>query len=406
MLGHPFNPAQHPRSHGEFVPKGTPQVGGLAGAAERTQSGVAQPGAGGTSAAAIPTHDQPESPQSPFYDVTKAGSTSPTSPQQSSTLADHGWRTIRGARARVHEGRIAEGPAHMVGRSPRMFGHDGMPDGTEEEHEHIETPAPAPTAKPAPTNADAARAWKEQRHKSPHFKSWFGDWENEPHAASKVVDEHGEPSPHAAISGAKEHGPKIVYHGSPTDGWSAFDEKHISDPESLKLGHGFYFTDAWKYAQQYTKGGGDVRAFYLNIRNPFDVDRHAIPTRLLPPETQRGLMQERKDRPLPAAVSWHIAKGHAKNADLTAAVKAMGHDGLTNVHTAYAPGKGKFQHRQYVAFHPTQVKSIDNRGTFDPNHHDTNFSASIGVQWLRSRMTRAMTPAVEWLNAKIRTRHE
>lgn len=406
MLGHPFNPAQHPRSHGEFVPKGTPQVGGSAGQAERTQSGIAQPGAGGTSAVAIPTHDRPESPQSPFYDKTKAGDTSPTSPQQSQTLADHGWRTIRGARARVHEGRIAEGPAYMVGRSPRMFGHSGMPDGTEPEHEE---PKATPSAAPVnPEHEAAARLWREQGHRSPHFKSFFGDWENEPHASSKVVhSQTGEPHEQEPIYGDR---PAIVYHGTPHHGWSKFDKKFILDPEQQKYGAGFYFTESRSHAQGYAGKKGQVKEVYLNIRNPFDIDRHAIPTHLLPHETQQGLLAERKGRPLPKAVSWHVAKGHAKNADLTAAIQNMGHDGLTSNYSSVVPPSttgGKMQvgkHRVWIAFEPKQIKAKDNRGTFDPNEEDSMFSASIGVQWLRSRMFRD-TPALEWLGAKIRNNH-
>ena len=39
--------------------------------------------------------------------------------------------------------------------------------------------------------------------RTPEFKAWFGDWENSPETASKVVDENGEPL--------------VVYHGTGTD---------------------------------------------------------------------------------------------------------------------------------------------------------------------------------------------
>ena len=42
---------------------------------------------------------------------------------------------------------------------------------------------------------------KEAQTKTPEFKKWFGDWENAPNEASKVVDENGKPL--------------IVYHGRP-----------------------------------------------------------------------------------------------------------------------------------------------------------------------------------------------
>ena len=53
----------------------------------------------------------------------------------------------------------------------------------------------APNGKP--TNL-TERQWLQVRTKA--FKDWFGDWENDPANASKVVDENGEPL--------------VVYHGA------------------------------------------------------------------------------------------------------------------------------------------------------------------------------------------------
>lgn len=51
------------------------------------------------------------------------------------------------------------------------------------------------------------------------FKDWFGDWQNDPKNASKVVDENGEP--------------RIVYHGSDQYGFDVFDPSHSDDERSL-----------------------------------------------------------------------------------------------------------------------------------------------------------------------------
>lgn len=51
------------------------------------------------------------------------------------------------------------------------------------------------------------------------FKDWFGDWQNDPENASKVVDENGEP--------------RIVYHGSNQYGFDVFDPSHSDDKISL-----------------------------------------------------------------------------------------------------------------------------------------------------------------------------
>lgn len=51
------------------------------------------------------------------------------------------------------------------------------------------------------------------------FKDWFGDWQNDPKNASKVVDDNGEP--------------RIVYHGSDQYGFDVFDPSHSDDERSL-----------------------------------------------------------------------------------------------------------------------------------------------------------------------------
>lgn len=51
------------------------------------------------------------------------------------------------------------------------------------------------------------------------FKDWFGDWQNDPENASKVIDENGEP--------------RIVYHGSNQYGFDVFDPSHSDDKISL-----------------------------------------------------------------------------------------------------------------------------------------------------------------------------
>ena len=73
--------------------------------------------------------------------------------------------------------------------------------------------------------------------RTPEFKAWFGDWENDPANASKVVDQNGEPL--------------VVYHGSKSFDITEFDllqSKRI--PSGLKE-FGFYFTDNKKLAEAY-----------------------------------------------------------------------------------------------------------------------------------------------------------
>lgn len=84
------------------------------------------------------------------------------------------------------------------------------------------------------------------------FKNWFGDWENEPQNASKVVDYNGEPF--------------IVYHGTKNI-FSVFDKNKINS--NYKQSIGFHFSHSYDHAKNiYAKDNGYVKDVFLNIRNP------------------------------------------------------------------------------------------------------------------------------------------
>ena len=69
------------------------------------------------------------------------------------------------------------------------------------------------------------------------FKHWFGDWENDPKNASKVVDENGEPL--------------VVYHGSKSFDISEFELLKSKRKSSGLKEYGTYFTDNKKLAEAY-----------------------------------------------------------------------------------------------------------------------------------------------------------
>jgi hypothetical protein len=79
--------------------------------------------------------------------------------------------------------------------------------------------------------------------RSKAFISWFGDWENNPSKASKVVDENGEPL--------------VVYHGTNSDDFYEFQNRLFGY-------RGFYFTDKKSVARNY---GSNVRQFFLNSKD-------------------------------------------------------------------------------------------------------------------------------------------
>ena len=91
--------------------------------------------------------------------------------------------------------------------------------------------------------------------RTPQFKAWFGDWEQSPQSASKIVDENGEPL--------------IVYHGT-NGNFTSFNINHFgSTSDSGSMGKGFYFTPHKDYASRY---GKNVMSVFLNIRNPLSED--------------------------------------------------------------------------------------------------------------------------------------
>lgn len=123
----------------------------------------------------------------------------------------------------------------------------------------------------APNGKDTnltAEQWAMVRTKG--FKAWFGDWENDPENASKVVDENGEP--------------KVVFHGG---AWRPLLEEKGNAVFKLRgglMGKGAYFTDKLSTAIEYARDkygwehdeevsdeflddNGYVTEVFLNIRN-------------------------------------------------------------------------------------------------------------------------------------------
>jgi hypothetical protein len=86
-------------------------------------------------------------------------------------------------------------------------------------------------------NGKPSKLTHEQWHlvRTPQFKAWFGDWENDPENASKVVDENGEPL--------------VVYRGT---------------RNNIQNVSGFWLTKS----KQYAEGFGEVNEYFVKILNP------------------------------------------------------------------------------------------------------------------------------------------
>jgi hypothetical protein len=109
--------------------------------------------------------------------------------------------------------------------------------------------------------------------RTPEFKAWFGDWENNPESASKVVDENGEPL--------------VVYHGTDAE-FYVFNKKFIGS--NFKLDKiGFFFTSnydsanmsrpnypqkskyKWSEEDKNKAVSGFIIQSFINLRNPLKI---------------------------------------------------------------------------------------------------------------------------------------
>lgn len=162
------------------------------------------------------------------------------------------------------------------------------------------------------------------------FKEWFGSWEDSPEAASKIVDENGEPL--------------VVYHGTKGSLFDSFDTENISElkkdsTEGRYKNIGAYFTPSYTTALGLTKKSPNdprplsetedperVIAVFLNIRHPKVVGKFDLGFRNLT-HTTRAVYQQ------------------------------QGFDGIFF--------KGRRESPEYIAFFANQIKSATRIHSFD-----------------------------------------
>jgi hypothetical protein len=122
----------------------------------------------------------------------------------------------------------------------------------------------APNGKPSNLNAT-----QYELVRSKEFKAWFGDWENDPKNASKVVDENGEPL--------------VVYHGTYVE--TPF---YVFDFNKADLGFHFGTYEQAKNRSEtkpfFATKKSTVNPFFLNIRTLFytsDIGEWEYPQRYI-----------------------------------------------------------------------------------------------------------------------------
>jgi len=90
--------------------------------------------------------------------------------------------------------------------------------------------------------------------RTPEFKAWFGDWENDPQNASKVVDENGEPM--------------VCYHRTDNK-FTIFDKEKLGQTSGWETAYfGFYFSNK----NQRGSYGKKIIKCFLSIKNPYFIE--------------------------------------------------------------------------------------------------------------------------------------
>ena len=192
--------------------------------------------------------------------------------------------------------------------------------------------------------------------RTPAFKKWFGDWENSPETASKVIDENGEPL--------------VVYHGTGSE-FYIFDKAKAQDTEGRKYGVGtgkgvFSFTKDFdtalnwmersKERGQYNVNSNNLKVLkvFLNFRNPINRDYF------------EDKLNEKFE-----GYSFRLQKERDKKiAEIYKDFKKQKIDGLIS------------DWGEYTAFEPNQIKLADGSNTtFDGNNPDIRYSKGGQIKY-------------------------
>lgn len=239
------------------------------------------------------------------------------------------------------------------------------------------------------------------------FRKWFGK--------SKVVDANGNP--------------RIVYHGANAK-FDAFDPTKIGTLNGRSEGPGFYFTTDKSVAKMYEDRAADGALYevYLRIEKPMRYDHPALSRKKvadLLAETARQEIATDEDlddwrdgflanyvytpdfRTIEAAameaasmfdgsdtaldqISGIIGGGVPARTVNAAVQKTLGFDGYVSTGFSNA---GSAENTIYVAMRPEQVKSANNRGTFDPADERMDYARIKRTPEQEAAMTKAGMPA-------------
>ena len=198
------------------------------------------------------------------------------------------------------------------------------------------------------------RQWVQVR--TPAFKQWFGDWENDPANASKVVNE-------------KTGEPLVVYHGTDAE-FNVFDRnKTGSNTDNGMRGKGFYMATDRRTAEGY---GNRLIESFTDLKKPFypsDFESAEAIAQYLTGELEaKGFDEYTVDEAMFKIQGGRFTVGQSYSGTFASILKDAGFDGVV-----YQKAE------EVVAFRPNQIKSAtDNSGAFDAGNDDIRYSRSTG----------------------------
>jgi hypothetical protein len=205
-------------------------------------------------------------------------------------------------------------------------------------------------------NGKPSNLTHEQWHlvRTPKFKAWFGDWENDPKNASKVVDENGEPL--------------VVHHGAIVE--TNFD---IFDYQKADLGFHFGTKEQAKNRVEskgvLPKRKSIVNSFFLNIRVLFemsDAGEWQYPQRYIDELISDNIIEEKVAK----QKGFLSLYSREDNAIIRDYIKSKYGSSVGFVYNNKYEGKGK----SFIALSPNEIKLADGSNTtFDGENPDIRF---------------------------------
>ena len=191
--------------------------------------------------------------------------------------------------------------------------------------------------------------------RTPEFKAWFGDWENDPENASKVVDENGEPL--------------VVYHGTYVE-----NPFYIFDFDKADLGFHFGTYEQAKNRSEtklFFKGRKSiVNSFFLNIKTIFestDIGEWEYPQRYIDMFVSDGLISESDAK---KNGFYRLVQREENKQIREYLLNKYGKFGGFVYNNKYE-GKGN----SFIVLNPNQIKLADGSNTtFDGNNPDIRYA--------------------------------